>query len=102
MNPNDELNGLGYVNSAPSLVQQDTPHPKDEAEISTLDEVFVLLENRKQYYLAIESLSLDDKNFSVDQQLSINKKVLFHIQELESKIMTVVEKVRAKQNGREY
>lgn len=70
--------------------------------MSTLDEVLALIQNRKTYYLSIESLSLEDKNFTVDQQLAINKRVLFHIQELESKISSVIKKVRAKNNERQY
>lgn len=100
MNPNDELNQLGYASSAPDLLQIDEPHPKDEAEISTLEEVFKLIALRKRSYELISTLTLDDKVFTVEQQLAINQQVLFHIQELESKIISVIRKVREKQNGR--
>jgi hypothetical protein len=100
MNQYDEINDLGYASSAPDLIPIDEPHPKDEAEISTLEEVLALIYNRKQYFQSVDSLSLENKNFNVDQQLAINKQVLFHIQELESKITSVIRKVRAKQSGR--
>lgn len=102
MNP--ELNDVGYVPSSPSLVQQDKPNPMDEAEISTLDEILALLANRKAYYDSTSSLSLDAamlQVFSVNQQLAINKKVVFHIQELETKLASAINKVREKQSGRE-
>lgn len=100
MNPNDELNDLGYASSAPDLIQIDQPRPKDEAEISTLEEVIALVHNRKQFFLSVDSLALEDKVFTVEQQLAINKRVLFHLQELEGMIISSIRKVREKNNGR--
>jgi hypothetical protein len=80
----NELNGLGYVSSAPDLLGELTVNrPRDEAEISTLEEVLKLIRDRKRYYESIESLSLDDKTFTIEEQLAINKRALFHIQEIE-------------------
>lgn len=100
MNPNDELNDLGYASSAPDLIQIDEPHPKDEADISTLEEVLKLIQNRKAYFRSVDSLALEDKNFNVDQQLAINKRVLFHLQEIEGMVVSTIRKVRDKNNGR--
>jgi acetoin utilization deacetylase AcuC-like enzyme len=96
----NELNGLGYVSSAPDLLGElKVNRPRDEAEISTLEEVLTLIHNRKKYYESIESLSLEDKSFTIDQQLAINKRALFHIQEVESMILAAVKKVRSQHNG---
>lgn len=97
---NDELNGLGYVSSAPDLVQADEPHAQDEADYSTLVAIFHLLQDRKKYYRSVDSLSLDDKTFTIEQQLAVNKKVLFHIQELQGTISSAIKKVKAKRDGR--
>lgn len=98
MNPNEEL---GYVSSSPMLsVAREQPKPIDEAEISTLEQAFNLLENRRAYYQSVDSLSLEDKTFTMEQQLAINRKVLFHVQELESLLQGTINKVREKLDGR--
>jgi hypothetical protein len=100
MNPNDDLSSLGYVSSAPSLVEVDSARPRDEADLSTLEDILNLLKDRKKYYTNVDSLSLTDNKFTIDQQLAINKKVAFHIQELETMLSSAIRKVREKQNGR--
>jgi len=100
MNQNDELQQLGYASSAPDFMTADTPHPQDEADISTLVEILALVRNRKEYFQTIASLSLEDATFTVEQQLAINGKVLFHLQELESKLNSAITKVKEKNNER--
>jgi len=78
----------------------DTPHPQDEADISTLVEILALVRNRQEYFQTIASLSLEDATFTVEQQLAINGKVLFHLQELESKLNSSITKVKEKNNER--
>jgi hypothetical protein len=96
----NELNGLGYVSSAPDLLGELTVNrPRDEAEISTLEEVLKLIRDRKRYYESIESLSLDDKTFTIEEQLAINKRALFHIQEIEGMVVAAVKTVRSHNNG---
>lgn len=91
---------LNYVSSQPLFGGVDEPKPIDEAELSTLEVVLDVLKNRQAYYESIASLSLDDKNFSIAEQLAINKRVLFHIQELEGLVMSTINKIREKQYGR--
>ncbi len=101
----DELGALGYVSSAPDILDSllpDAPNPQDESDISTLLQVSKLIKERKHYYLnSINSLTLNDPVFTVEQQLEVNKKVAFHLQEIEGMIDNTVRKVREKINGRQ-
>lgn len=93
---NDELGALGYVSSAPdfNLKPVVDTNPKDLENLDTLDHVRRLLANRKEYYQSVDSLSLEDKTFTVEEQLAINKRVLFHIQELEGLVEGTIKRVK--------
>lgn len=69
-------------------------NPKDLENLDTLDHVRRLLANRKEYYQSVDSLSLEDKTFTVEEQLAINKRVLFHIQELEGLVEGTIKRVK--------
>lgn len=100
MNENEQL---GYISSSPLLVATENVKPIDEAELSTLEAAFKLLEDRKAFYESVSSLNLTDSVFRVEQQLAVNKKVLFHIQELETLLASTINNIREKQaNGRDY
>lgn len=98
MNPNDELNSLGYASSAPDFAfnEEIDVKPEDLADLTILEQVNRLLVDRKKYFQSIESLNLEDANFSIDQQLAINKQVLFHIQELHGLVGGTVKKAKEK------
>ena len=94
---NNSTDELGYSSSAPDLVQQDVATPHEQAEIPTLTRLKALHENRKAYFLSVESISLDPKDlevFSAEAQIAINKKVVFHIQELEALEQSTITKVK--------
>lgn len=91
---------LQYVSSSPLLIDASDVLPQDEVDLPALEQVKELLNNRRTYYQSVDSLSLEDKTLSIEQQLSVHKKVLFHIQELETLIDSVITKVKEKQNGR--
>lgn len=95
----------GYVSSAPDLLLRDEPHPKDEADISTLDEILDMYKAERAFYNSNASLSLEPdviKLFSVEQQLAINTKVVMHIDTITMKIQATINKIREKQSGREF
>lgn len=96
----DDLNALGYVSSAPDLVQIDEPHPQDEADYSTLAAVYYFLQQQKKLYASTESLILDDPILTLEQQLVVNERMQIMIRQLQTKISSVIRKVRVKQNGR--
>lgn len=99
-NSNDDLNQLGYVSSAPdfSIAPEVDVKPEDINDLTTLQNVLRLLKDRKKYYGSIESLSLGN-GLTVENQLLVNKKMTFHIQELESLIDTTIIKIKEKLNG---
>jgi hypothetical protein len=100
MNPNDELGVLGYNSSAPDLIARDVVKPIDEEQVSTLERVLTLLDNRAAYYGTVDSISLEPdhlKVFTAEQQLAMNKKMVFHVQELKGMIQTTINKVKEKQ-----
>lgn len=102
-NSNDELGALGYNSSAPDLVETETATVHEEAEIPTLTQVLKLLNNRKKYFLSIDAISLEPEVqaiFNSDAQVAINKKVVFHIQELESQIVATINKVKETHENR--
>lgn len=103
MNPTDELNLLGYTSSAADFdltVELDMPTPQDEADLPALVLAQKLIRNRQEYYESVASLDLADEVFSVEQQLAINKKMVFHLQELDSQLDRAITKVKEKLNGR--
>jgi hypothetical protein len=103
MNPqsgNDELNSLGYASSAPDfsgLAPATSTKPQDEADLPALLLLSRLLANRRAYYSSVDSLSYGE-DLTVENQLIINKKVVFHIQELENIVTSTVQKVKEKLN----
>ena len=96
---NEEIQ-LGYISSASMLVETETVKAEDEADITTLERVLALLRDRQAYYQTIDSLSLADEVLTVTEQLAVNKKVLFHLQELQGLLIATITKVKEKQNGR--
>lgn len=96
MNPLDDLNSLNYTSSAADidLAPVDEPKYQDKDDLSALEQVYKLLENRKAYYLSIEAIDLNDKSEALRTQLKDNKRMLFHINELEQLITTTIRKVK--------
>jgi hypothetical protein len=101
MNPNDELNQLGYASSAPDfdLAPKAEVKAQDEADLPTLEKLFKVLQARKQYYKSTDSLTLGD--LSLDNQLIVNKRIQFHIEELEVLLTSTINKVKEKMNDRQ-
>jgi hypothetical protein len=97
---NDDLNQLGYVSSAPdfSMAPEATLRPEDLAELTTMQNVSRLLKNRKKYYSSVDSLSLGN-DLTIENQLLVNKKVVFHIQEVESMIDATITRAKEILNG---
>lgn len=106
MNPNDELGVLGYNSSAPDLIAREVVKPIDEEQVSTLERVLALLDSREVYYKTVDAISLEPEHlkvFTAEQQLAMNKKMVFHVQELRGMIQTTINKVKEKQeNERGY
>lgn len=95
-----------YVSSAPDYIQkEDTASSIDEQDISTLIEVLAISERAKQFFNSNESLTLDKDVitlFGVEAQLAINTKVTMHIETIRLKMESAINKVKEKNNGREF
>lgn len=99
MNPNDDLNSLGYTSSAPDFdfAPKDTVKPQDEEDAPTLRRIIKLLDSRKAYYASKASLALGRRNLTIEHQLILDNEHLLLIQELESMIRGTLTKVQEKQ-----
>ncbi len=87
---------LDYVSSSPLLGAPVETNPTDESDLPALEALSVMLQDQINSYSTIDQLDLTDKNFTVEQQLAINKRVQSHLQELKLVIDTVVENVKEK------
>lgn len=93
------MEDLDYTSSSPDFATRAPESHEDEADLSALVRVSKLLANRQAYYQSVDSLSLEDKNLTVEQQLAVNKQVLFHIQELEGLVEGAINNVKEQQRG---
>jgi len=95
--------GLAYVSSSPLL---DTAPVEvssvDEDNIDTLEAVFKVIKERKDFYQTI--FALEENNisttFTVKEQLATNKRVVQVLGELESLLAVAITKVKEQGNGR--
>lgn len=102
MNPNDQLNELGYASSAPDLINFDPPvtvKPEDENDITTIERMFNLLEVRDKFYDS-HSAIVYGETITVENQLIINHQHRLLIQELRSLLQATIIKVKEKNYGR--
>lgn len=96
----NELSDLGYVSSAPLLVDDEDETPlHDEANLATLGEVLKLIRSRRRFYQTIDSLTDDKDGLALRSQLAVNKRMLIHLQELEGMVMKAINKVKERQDG---
>lgn len=94
---------LAYVSSSPLL---DTAPVEissvDEDNIDTLEAVFKVIKERKDFYQTI--FALEENNisttFTVKEQLATNKRVVQVLGELESLLAGAISKVKEQGNGR--
>lgn len=95
---NEELPYLGpssvpYVEKEPLSDGQ----IKDERDLSTLERVQKLCLNRIQYYQSVESIEFG-KELTVENQMLVNKKVLFHLQEFNILLDKAIKEVKERNN----
>jgi hypothetical protein len=92
---------LAYVSSSPLL---DTAPVEissvDEDNIDTLEAVFKVIKERKDFYQTILALEENSTTFTVKEQLATNKRVVQVLGELESLLAGAISKVKEQGNGR--
>lgn len=101
MNPNDELNRLGYKSSAPDLLPRgDEPKAIDEDELSTIELLFRMIAQQKAELMSPTALDRTEKTHSLKDQLYLNDIALKNLQNQESLLVSTISKVRNKLNER--
>jgi len=93
--------GLTYVSSSPLLDTAPVEASSvDEDNIDTLEAVFKVIKERKDFYQTILALEENSTTFTVKEQLAVNKRVVQVLGELESLVATAISKVKEQGNGR--
>lgn len=87
--------GLAYISSSPLL---DTAPVEvssvDEDNIDTLEAVFKVIKERKDFYQTILALEENSTVFSVKEQLAVNRRVVQVLSEIESLVSVAIAKVK--------
>lgn len=96
---NDDLGALGYVSSTGDTTPiDDTFVQADAADLTALQKLSALYEERKKHFESISSLSVQETPFGMQAQLAINEKVLAHIQELKSLTDATIRQIQEQLN----
>lgn len=92
---------LAYVSSSPLLETAPVEVSSvDEDNIDTLEAVFKVIKERKDFYQTILALEENSTTFTVKEQLATNKRVVQVLGELESLLAGAISKVKEQGNGR--
>lgn len=88
---------LNYVSTSPDLqsVQRDVK-PQDVTDMPTLERVLVKLNEWEALYMSVDSLTVDEKPFTVTQQLALNQKAVLMARELKLMVETTISDVKEK------
>lgn len=88
---------LPLISSSPLLATQAKQTvPQDEIDLPTLKRVQRTLEKQIESYKTIDRLTVDEKDFTVKQQLAINQSIRFHLTELKLLVDTAIDNIREK------
>ena len=85
---------LDYRGTQVSPLEPISPVPQDIANRGSIESLQDLLINRITYYGSIDSLGTDEKLFTVQQQLAINKQVKFHLTEFKEVLDEALESLK--------
>lgn len=99
---NDELSNLGYNSSQPDFdfAPRVEVKAQDQADLPALERAFKVLAARKSYYNSTAAVDFG-VDLTVENQMIINRKMLSHIQELETLLSSTIVSVREKMNERQ-
>jgi hypothetical protein len=88
---------LDYRSTESSILAPYAPATQDIADKGAIKRSLALLENRIVFYDSVDSLGTDEKaiGFTIKQQLAINKKVKFHLTEIQAELMEAIESLGA-------
>lgn len=92
---NDEE--LPFVSSSPLVAtQKPAAKAQDEKDLSTLVKVQSLLAERIAAYSTIAYLTVDEKNFTVKEQLAISQAIMVNLQEIKLMVDAAITNVKEK------
>ena len=88
---------LEYKSSSPLLATAPTPvKPQDEIDLPTLKRVQTMLKSQIASYSHVDRLTVDEKDLTVQQQLAVNKAIVFHLTEVKLLVDTAITAIREK------
>lgn len=87
---------LGYNSSSPLLGSRIQTKPQDEMDLPALKRVQAQFESQIASYSTITRLVIGDPNFSIEQQLAVNAKVVEHLLENKAIVDVVIDDIKEK------
>ena len=88
---------LPLISSSPLLATEAKKTvPQDEIDLPTLKRVQRTLEQQIESYKTIDRLTVDEKDFTVKQQLAINQSIRFHLTEIKLLVDSAIDNIREK------
>lgn len=82
---------LEYRSTEASILAPVAPNKQDVADQGAIKRSVALLENRIAYFDSVDSLGTSEEEFSVKEQLRINKQVKFHLTEVLAELKEAIE-----------
>ncbi len=94
------MEDLDYISSSPDMqsVKRDVK-PQDETDLATLERVISRLDKYIEHHNSNDSLTTDESQFSVREQLALNQRSVLLAKELKLLIETTIDDVKEKYNG---
>jgi hypothetical protein len=94
------MDDLDYISSAADLQHAKREvKSQDETDMSTLERVNLLLDEYIERYQTINFLTTDESQFSVREQLALNKRSVLLAEELKLLVDTTINDVKEKYNN---
>jgi len=90
---------LEYISSIESTRATVDIVPQDEADLPVLKAVLRDINEGIIHHQTIASLSLDNKSFTIEQQLAVNQAIVIYLQGFKMAVEKVIEDIGEKYNG---
>lgn len=87
---------LDYISSSPLLGGVVETNIHDEEDVPTLKQVLALIDAQIAAYKTIDTLNLSDPNFTVEEQLEVNSRVVTHLLELKVLVENTLGNIKEK------
>lgn len=88
---------LSYVSSSPLLAtRKKDVKLQDEVDFPTLLKIGEMLSAQIESYATTDRLTIDETNFTVKEQLAINKAISMHLTELKATVDSGIKNVKEK------